>query len=147
MPLRDYPRDASVTSHVVRHGDVLVFATDGVWDNLSSSQVLRIVSDEMSKLRAWQTGDKGTRVDRRLGDLTEERIEASEEDSFLQTRLAKVIARKAKAVSEDPRRDGPFAKEVQKFYPHENYHGGKIDDICVVVAVVIEADHAARPRL
>ncbi|KAL8752107.1 MAG: hypothetical protein Q9184_005840 [Pyrenodesmia sp. 2 TL-2023] len=147
MPLRDYPRDASVTSHVVRHGDVLVFATDGVWDNLSSSQVLKIVSDEMSKLQAWQTGDKGTSVGSQLEDLTKERKEPDQEDSLLQTRLAKVIARKAKAVSEDPRRDGPFAKEVQKFYPREDYHGGKVDDICVVVAVVIETDYVARPRL
>lgn len=39
-PLSDYPGDASVTSHQLRHGDVLVFATDGVWDNLSPTEVL-----------------------------------------------------------------------------------------------------------
>lgn len=136
MPLHDFPRDASVTSHVVRHGDVLIFATDGVWDNLSSSQVLRTVSEHMAESQAWQTGDKGTRVGKALEALTEEGVVPYKE--HLQTRLAKVIARKAKAVSEDPRRDGPFAKEVQRFYPHEDYRGGKVDDICVVVAIVVE---------
>ncbi|KAL9017234.1 MAG: hypothetical protein Q9185_005437 [Variospora sp. 1 TL-2023] len=146
MPLRDFPRDASVTSHEVRHGDVLVFATDGVWDNLSSSQVLKIVAEDMTKLNAWQTGDKGTVVGSKLKILTQEAADLHEEDVSLQTRLAKVIARKAKAASEDRRRDGPFAKayakEVQKFYPHENFHGGKVDDICVVVAVVVGANDA-----
>lgn len=137
MPLRDFPRDASVTSHEVRHGDVLIFATDGVWDNLSSSQLLKIVSEDMSKLNAWQTGGKGTIVGDDLEALTKEGVIPSKEDISLQTRLAKVIARKAKAASQDRRRDGPFAKEVQKFYPHEDFHGGKVDDICVVVAVVV----------
>lgn len=143
MPLRDFPRDASVTSHEVRHGDVLIFATDGVWDNLSSSQLLKIVSEDMSTLNAWQTGGKGTIVGNDLEALTKEGVIPSKEDISLQTRLAKVIARKAKAASQDRRRDGPFAKEVQKFYPHENFHGGKVDDICVVVAVVVGANDAA----
>jgi protein phosphatase PTC7 len=34
--------------------------------------------------------------------------------------------------------DGPFAKEVQKYYPNEDWRGGKVDDICVVVAIVVE---------
>ncbi|KAL8904223.1 MAG: hypothetical protein Q9207_003411 [Kuettlingeria erythrocarpa] len=147
MPLRDYPRDASVTSHMVRHGDVLIFATDGVWDNLSASQVLKVVSEEMTELQAWQTGNRGTIVGSRLEYLTRVGTEPQMEDIVLQTRLAKAIARKAKLVSEDPHRDGPFAKEVQKFYPNEHYHGGKADDICVVVAVVIGTDNAARPKL
>ncbi len=147
MPLRDYPRDASLTSHTVRHGDVLIFATDGVWDNLSASQVLKVVSEEMAELQAWKTEDRGTIVGSRLEDLTKEGTDSQTGDSFLQTRLAMAIARKAKLVSEDPHRDGPFAKEVQRFYPNEHYHGGKADDICVVVAVVVGADNAARPKL
>src|SRR5206468_3975483 len=33
-PLADLPKDANVTNHELRHGDVLIFASDGVWDNL-----------------------------------------------------------------------------------------------------------------
>ena len=56
----------------------------------------------------------------------------------LQSKLATNIVSEAKSASLDTRRDGPFAKEVQRHYPGENYRGGKVDDICVVVAVVVE---------
>ena len=56
----------------------------------------------------------------------------------LQSQLASHIVSEAKSASLDTRRDGPFAREVQRHYPGENYRGGKVDDICVVVAVVVE---------
>lgn len=70
--LRDFPRDANVTSHVVRHGDLLIFATDGVCDYLSPGQNLNIVSEVMTNFYAWQTEEKGTSVGRRLEDLIKE---------------------------------------------------------------------------
>lgn len=139
MPLRDFPRDASVTSHDVRHGDVLVFATDGVWDNLSSNELLRIVSRYMTGFQAWQGSYRGTTVGKDLATLTKEGGVPKEKENSLQTMLAVAITGEAKAASQNDRRDGPFAKEVQRFYPHEDFHGGKVDDICVVVAVVVDA--------
>ncbi|KAL9034083.1 MAG: hypothetical protein Q9214_007209 [Letrouitia sp. 1 TL-2023] len=137
-PLRDFPRDASVTSHQVRDGDVLVFATDGVWDNLSSVELLRIVSRYMTGFQAWQSGDKGMTVSDGLNNLTQEGGVPKQYENTLQTLLATAITGEAKAASQNSRRDGPFAKEVQKFYPHEDFHGGKVDDICVVVAIVVK---------
>lgn len=139
MPLRDFPEDASVTSHDVRHGDVLVFATDGVWDNLSANELLQIVSRYMAGFQAWQSSDRGTAVGNELARLTKEGGIPKERENSLQTMLAVAITGEAKAASQNSRRDGPFAKEVQKFYPHEEFHGGKVDDICVVVAVVLDA--------
>ncbi len=52
----------------------------------------------------------------------------------------------ARAASINTSRDGPFAKEVKKYYPHETWHGGKIDDICVVVAVVQEERPQPEPE-
>ena len=153
MPLRDFPRDASVTSHQVRHGDVLVFATDGVWDNISPSELLRLVNRTMTDLGAWVAGKEGMRVGRRLEHLTsplgiskraDNKMQETKgvlrkyQESSLQTLLAIVITAEAKAASQNTFRDGPFAKEVQKFYPSEDYHGGKVDDICVVVAIALE---------
>lgn len=137
-PLSDFPRDASVTSHQVRDGDVLVFATDGVWDNLSSVELLRIVSRYMTGFQAWQSGDKGMTVSDGLDDLTQEGGVPKQYENSIQTLLAAAITGEAKAASQNSRRDGPFAKEVQKFYPHEDFHGGKVDDICVVVAIVVK---------
>lgn len=52
--------------------------------------------------------------------------------------LATAITHEAKAASLDRKRNGPFAREVQKHYPQENWTGGKADDICTIVVVVVE---------
>ena len=127
-----------VTDHQVRHGDVLVFATDGVWDNLSSEDLLRIVSGHMTSFPAWKVGDEGMEVSNHIQNLTVEGGLPTEPGNTLQTSLAVKITTMAKMVSLDSKRDGPFAKEVKKFYPGEDYHGGKVDDICVVVAIVVK---------
>ena len=138
--LSDSPRDSNFTDHQVRHGDILVFATDGVWDNLSTVDLLKIVSRQMLGFQAWSTSNNGTAVSERLNDLTTFGgiAKGANEDS-LQTLLAVNIVGEAKQASLNTRRDGPFAKEVHKFYPHEDYHGGKVDDICVVVAIVVDS--------
>jgi protein phosphatase PTC7 len=61
----------------------------------------------------------------------------------LQAIVATAIAKEAKETGLNTRRDGPFAKEVQKYYPGENWHGGKPDDIAAVIAVVLEESPAA----
>ena len=137
--MSDSPADSNDTSHEVRHGDVLIFATDGLWDNLSARELLKVVSREMTGFSAWSTeGEKGTTVSKRIHSLTEEGGIPKHSEKTLQTLLAVSVVREAKAVSMNTKRDGPFAKEVQKFYPQEDYHGGKVDDICVIVAIVVQ---------
>ncbi|KAL9069534.1 MAG: hypothetical protein Q9161_005452 [Pseudevernia consocians] len=136
--LSDSPEDSNDTSHEVRHGDVLIFATDGVWDNLSTCELLKIVSHQMTGFHAWKTGEKGTTVSEMIHDLTQDGGIPKQHENSLQTLLAVNVVGEAKAASMNTKRDGPFAKEVQKFYPHEDYHGGKVDDICVIVAIVVE---------
>jgi protein phosphatase PTC7 len=53
----------------------------------------------------------------------------------------------AKQASVNTKRDGPFAKEVKKYYPHEGWHGGKVDDICVVIAIVSEDAAGIKSKL
>lgn len=138
--LHDLPRDAAVTKHSLRHGDVLVFATDGVWDNLSSQDTLRVVSKLMVGSRAWEPTEEGIRVGDRLSFFTLAAPPPAESHgiSSLQSFLAIGIAGEAKAASINTKVDGPFAKEVQKYYPEEGWKGGKVDDICVLVAIVVE---------
>lgn len=136
--LSDEPRDANVTDHTVHHGDVLVFATDGVWDNLSSAEVLKLVSRYMIGYHGWVASNDGLGASEELNTLTTAGGIAKEQENTLQAMLAVAIAGEAKAASENTRRDGPFAKEVQKYYPQEKWRGGKVDDICVVVAIVVQ---------
>ncbi|KAI1817726.1 protein serine/threonine phosphatase 2C [Poronia punctata] len=136
--LCDYPKDADVTQHRLKHGDILVLASDGVWDNLFNQDILRIASRLMKGIGAWKTSDGGIRVVDNLGRFTEPQDDSPQRPVTLQSTLAAEITAAAKAASTNQRLDGPFAKEVQKYYPQENWHGGKIDDICVVVVVVSE---------
>ncbi|EJT73343.1 hypothetical protein GGTG_10187 [Gaeumannomyces tritici R3-111a-1] len=140
--LSDMPRDAEVTRHRLRHGDVLVFASDGVWDNLFNQDILRVVCRAMAAVGAWEATEQGTRVRPDLSALTvpAAAAEGAAEPSAttLQSLLATQITAAAKAASVNTKLDGPFAKEVKKYYPRETWRGGKIDDICVVVVVVSE---------
>ena len=136
--LSDLPKESSVTNHRVRHGDLLLFATDGVWDNLSPQDALSIVSRNMHDLGAWVEKDGVIEVGPELPRLAQTESDHKANTASLQAKLAIAIAREAKATSLNSRRDGPFAKEVQKHYPNEDWHGGKPDDIAAVVAVVVE---------
>jgi protein phosphatase PTC7 len=152
----DMPVNASVTTHRVRHGDVIVFGSDGVWDNLSPSDVLEIVTRYMMGFQGWETGSlkvaddpsegdeetavtKATLVSSELTRLTEEGGVGTYERT-IQAMLAVAVAGEAKIASVNERRDGPFARELKRYFPHEDWKGGKVDDICVVVAVVVQND-------
>jgi len=151
--LMDQPRDAEVTRHALRHGDVLVFASDGLWDNLFNQDILRIVSRTMTKLGAWTASDAGVQVDPNLTPYTKldrgQGTEAGGKSNIatLQSLLAAEIVGAAKTASIDTKRDGPFSKEVKKYYPHDAWHGGKEDDICVVVVLVSEEEGALKAKL
>jgi len=147
--LMDQPRDAEVTRHRLRHGDVLVFASDGLWDNLFNQDILRIVSQTMARTGAWESTEKGVQVAPDLRPYTtlgETNTPASTHPT-LQSVLATEIVATAKSASVNRRLDGPFAKEVKKYYPHEVWHGGKEDDICTVVVVVSEEEPPAKAKL
>lgn len=138
--LCDYPKDADVTSHTLKHGDIVILASDGVWDNLFNQDILRIASRLMTGVGAWKASAGGIQVADSLAPFTtpENSAENSPKTLTLQSALALEILGAAKSASINQRLDGPFAKEVQKYYPHEDWHGGKIDDICIIVMVVSE---------
>ena len=136
--LSDSPEDSNNTSYEVRHGDVIMFATDGVWDNLSAPELLKLVSRQMNGSHAWKTGEKGTTVSESIHNLTQPGGFPKQHEDTLQTMLAVNVVGETKAASMNTKRDGPFAKEVQKFYPNEDFHGGKVDDICVIVVIVVQ---------
>jgi protein phosphatase PTC7 len=160
--LEDFPRDAAVTNVQMQHGDVLVLATDGVFDNLNNQDILKLVTSRMILTGAWTAApDIGVGVSDSLSALTmpaglaetfhppsssdltpkedtnelSKRLEAT---LTLQSLLAASIAGEAKIASVDFRRDGPFAKEAQRYYPGDYYRGGKVDDICALVVVAVD---------
>lgn len=165
----DSPRDAAVSTLSMQHGDVLVLATDGVFDNLNNQDILKIVTGRMLATGAWTESSKNAaiRPSEELQALTApgglHRTSPSPSPSppsssqsspsstssitpvphlqnhpTLQALLASSIVGEAKLASVDMRRDGPFAKEAQRYYPGHWYRGGKVDDICALVIIAIE---------
>ncbi|RHZ72628.1 hypothetical protein CDV55_107772 [Aspergillus turcosus] len=169
--LEDSPRDAAVTNLHMQHGDVLMLATDGVFDNLNNQDILKLVTSRMILTGAWTaTPELGIKVSDDLGALTDpdglasllprpsssSSSKSSPADPSssgngnvapssqtlqhhtLQSLLASTVAGEAKRASMDSRRDGPFAKVAQRYYPGDWYRGGKVDDICVLIIVAVE---------
>jgi len=137
VPLQDYPADSALSTLRLRHGDVLVFASDGVWDNLSPADILQTTCRVMVGMEGWvrsKSGEVGIAADFAALALRPPEGKAS----GLSAILASTIAKEAKEASLDDRRDGPFAKEVQKLFPKEHWRGGKADDVCAVVIVVCQ---------
>jgi protein phosphatase PTC7 len=159
--LEDFPGDAVVTNVQMQHGDVLMLATDGVFDNLNNQDILKLVTSRMILTGAWTAAPEvAVDVSDNLvaltvpGGLAETFQPPSSSDSTndnqdklskrlestltLQSLLAASIAGEAKLASVDFRRDGPFAKEAQRYYPGDYYRGGKVDDICALVLVAVD---------
>ena len=88
----------------VEDGDILVCASDGLWDNLYKSDIEQIIQEHMS--------------------ISDPELYAQE--------TANELVRKAAAKAEDINADTPFADEVR--HHGYAYQGGKQDDITVVVA-------------
>lgn len=108
----------------------------------------------MEESGAWKmTKDGGVRVADSLEALTAAPERAGSAKSktdkavTLQSLLATELVHAAKRASVNTKLDGPFAKEVQKYYPQERWHGGKVDDICVIIAVVSEDSKSVRSKL
>lgn len=160
LPLNDKPDRADLADQMLRHGDVLVLATDGVWDNLHSQDILSIVSRHMRATGAWlRSDDQGYTISPVLSELVDHTLghqkhklhlsnlttDRSTNDPVkrpslgtLQSILAAAIAGEAKTASLNAKRDGPFAKEMQKQFPYDSWHGGKVDDIAVLVVVAVD---------
>lgn len=163
----DLPQDSQVTNCRMQHGDILVLATDGVFDNMNNHDVLKVVTKQMIATGAWSgTADMGIGVtdqldslaqpgglapffpDRKLKGSTpepasqhpwkEKMADPSTQGHTLQSLLALAIASEAKIASMNTRRDGPFAKESRRYFPFDPWRGGKPDDICVLVVVAVE---------
>ncbi|KAF2718164.1 protein serine/threonine phosphatase 2C [Polychaeton citri CBS 116435] len=139
------PADADITRHALKHGDIVLFATDGAWDNLSAQDTLDIVAKVMVEQGAWFKSHNFADAETMLNasvirSIAREVGKGNGDSGFLPGLLASSVMKAAKLAGLDRKRDGPFAKEVKKHYPQEGWAGGKPDDIAVVVAVAVEED-------
>jgi len=137
--ISELPSAADTSHHTLKHGDVVLFASDGVWDNLSATEILQVVFSVMEKKGHWsKPSESGSEGSRAIGEILRSSSQASAPEKDLAGQVAFAVMREAKVLSQNQKRDGPFAKEVHKFYPGEDFHGGKVDDIAVLACIAVQ---------
>lgn len=97
----------------MRHGDIIVLGSDGLWDNLFDIKVIDLIRPFIRDVDT-------------LGDPA---------------LVAEVIANEAEKFSLQQHYMSPFAKGAREFY--YDYMGGKPDDITVIVGQVVLAKNDA----
>ncbi|QIW97087.1 hypothetical protein AMS68_002605 [Peltaster fructicola] len=146
------PVNSDVSTHKLKHGDIVLFGTDGVWDNLSAQDTLAIVTKVMEEQGLWFKSHNFAGAETMLNadgirSISQDPTE-NDAEKYVPGLIVRAVMREAKLAGLDRKRNGPFAKEVKKHYPHEMWQGGKPDDIAVVVAVAVSgADDTLKAKL
>jgi protein phosphatase PTC7 len=90
--------------HDIKHRDILVLASDGLWDNLFNEKIIELIKPFVDA----------------NGDIPNP------------TMVAETIAKEAEKYSNQKGYFSPFGKNAEEY--GYSYGGGKPDDITVVVA-------------
>jgi protein phosphatase PTC7 len=134
------PADADVYDVAAAPGDVLVLATDGVWDNLRPAELEALLAsfDRESPVKGGRggSGESGGDDGGGLGGPDRSQVAASA--------LAARIAAKAAAHGADPGYKSPWVVEAARagllpLWARLLPRGGKMDDCTVVVGWLVEA--------
>jgi serine/threonine protein phosphatase PrpC len=122
----DTPQDSMQTRVELQPGDVVVAATDGLWDNVHLDEILTILQEPRGALKPCVS--HGYEYEDRGGDVRQHAYE-----------YAVNLAHRAFELSLDPSWRSPFAVESCLELQAADFIGGKPDDITVVVAEVVES--------
>ncbi|PVU89615.1 hypothetical protein BB559_002245 [Furculomyces boomerangus] len=145
--LTDCVTDAQVFRIRVKKGDLIVLASDGLYDNLFDEDILDIISDLLPKKmrpinRPSMIRYNGNIQDDDTSNNEGPQLPQSYVDPYM---ISKALASKAYEVSVDPEcTQSPF----QSHAVHEGlyYHGGKSDDITIVSAIVTDLEDSPNRR-
>ena len=103
-------------AHKVKHGDVIILGSDGLWDNLHRATIVEMIKPFVKS--------------------TDENKHGMIEDVSL---VAEMLAKEAERYSYLQSYMSPFA-ESARAHGYEYAMGGKPDDITVIVAQVLLAN-------
>ncbi|KAI8059868.1 phosphatase 2C-like domain-containing protein [Gongronella butleri] len=123
----DSPTDAQQFTVKVEDGDMMILASDGLFDNLYDEEIMEEIQNCIQT-----SGDNPIEDDAAVvGDVPTQAI-------------ADALAFRAKIVSEDP--DNPTSPfQVRAMHEGLYYQGGKADDITVLVALIKRDDQPQVP--
>ncbi|KAG5518993.1 hypothetical protein PMAC_002524 [Pneumocystis sp. 'macacae'] len=125
--LQNKVKDANEYSIYMKHGDLVVFATDGVLDNLFFKKIEDIVTETLIKAGVW------VRVG---GEIVPTKQRITKEQLLLGMEISRQLVTSAKEVAYNANIDTPFAQEAKR---HNYYYkGGKPDDAVALVLLVLD---------
>ncbi|CAO3598193.1 unnamed protein product [Absidia cylindrospora] len=111
----DSPMDAQQFTIKVEEGDIMILASDGLFDNLYDDEIMEEVQQCIEKDPSSSLSETTTQA------------------------ISEALAFRAKVVSEDP--DNPTSPfQVRAMHEGLYYQGGKADDITLIVAVINHDD-------
>ncbi|KTW26849.1 type 2C protein phosphatase PTC7 [Pneumocystis jirovecii RU7] len=130
--LQNKVRDADEYNMYMKHGDLVVFATDGVLDNLFFKKIENIVTETLVEAKIWVKQGK---------EIVPTKEKITKEQLLSGMDISRQLVTSAKKVASDTEIDTPFAQEAKK---HNYYYkGGKPDDAVALILLVLEMAHVA----
>mmetsp|Transcript_33569 Transcript_33569/g.99949 ORF Transcript_33569/g.99949 Transcript_33569/m.99949 type:complete len:728 (-) Transcript_33569:879-3062(-) len=148
---------AEVTLHDMQPGDIVILATDGLYDNVFDVEIAEVVADALAaraRARAFDPEHAERRGGAGGGDANDVALggdgaggAAAKLDSEDAEHVAKAIAHTAHTYAQNPYRKTPWSvSAAETGMPWARFFvkgGGKMDDVTVVVAFVQEVDSSA----
>lgn len=131
--MADRPEDSSSDSFLLHHGDIVLIASDGLFDNLFVQDIVDLTNsyfDVCGKLSLCSSTTVQNSPENLLGL----------DYSMIQLRMnefAEMLVREAFVLSKSDR-VSPFEQEAQKHAAWlNNFNGGKPDDITLLAALYL----------
>lgn len=122
----------------LRPGDLVLAATDGLWDNLYDDDVLRLVASDVRVV--WASAARHGLLDENLARASRDPRSFDPTADVLDY-MAAVLADAAVALFDDATRTTPFTVEARAAgFKHD---GGKADDVTVVLGLVVDGTLSA----
>ncbi len=136
------PADAATWECRLRHGDIVVVGTDGLWDNVHNAEIVQLARFIKEKHHtSWAATKDGAAESKTNGNVSivgkagSESGELAEEKSFIQV-FAHNLVEYTRMCQFSQTKRSPFEREAERYGIH--YPGGKVDDVAVVIALVVE---------
>lgn len=107
-PISDPPSEAALSNFKLQNGDIVIAATDGLFDNLQRETIIKLAENE---------------------------LDSPALPKLLAVNIANKLARDAASLSLNLTYLSPFARSARR--ARLKYNGGKPDDITVVVGVAV----------
>lgn len=132
----DNPDQAEVKVHEVKPYDILILATDGLWDNISNENIIKVIKKFLEKAES-NTQQKKAKEAVSTNDSSVDKAEVTINNKPLLIEnlnaLSDYITKTTEHLSLDKTYKSPFSVRSKGLYL-----GGKHDDITVIVAQILD---------